>query len=331
MNKFQLFLLLAIPIILLSGFKKNIDTVNMGSATVDISIGNSSVVEGNSGQRSVEVMVVLSQPATAPVTVTCNTKNGTASAGSDYVAANGTVSFKAGEMMKKISILVNGDVACEGNETFEIVLSNPTGASLSITTGTVTIVNDDCINPSAGMATYEIRLTYKGYTTFYSGPPDCPIRSNGEVILSGLVSGNEKVDSDDDIMYTGNLQLDIDMDICSAIRVGGEDKLCGMTAIGSGLVNTELELYFNGMGQDSARGGYIKIENKSGNFFRRVFGSCDAAEMNEEETMVPNKTIASIFNGHELPMLIKRTLRIGRYVLTGDAGQTVVEVLRKIQ
>jgi hypothetical protein len=278
-------------------------------------------------------MLVLSQPATASVSVTYNTKNGSASAGSDYVAANGTVSFNAGEKMKKISILVNGDVACEGNETFEIVLSNPTGASLSIISGTVTIVNDDCLSASgiSGMAIYEVKLTYTGYTTFYSGPPDCPIRSNGKVTLAGLVSGNEKVDPDDDIMYRGTLQLDIDMDICSAKRVAGEDQLCGMTVIGSGLVNTELELYFNGIGQDSARGGYIKIENKSGNFFKKVFGSCDAAEMNEEQTMVPDKTIASIFNGYELTMLKTRTVRIGRYVLTGDAGETVVEVLRKLQ
>ncbi|HEY6063164.1 MAG TPA: Calx-beta domain-containing protein [Chitinophagaceae bacterium] len=326
MKKFRLFLLLAIPVILLTGFK-NITNPNLRFQGIDISIGNSIIVEGNSGQRSVEVFIILSQPAAVPVTVNYNTENGTATGGSDYVAANGTVSFNPGERMKKITILVNGDVACEGNETFKIVLSTPTGASLSITTGTVTIVNDDCIS----LPTYEIRLTYKGYTTFYTGPPDCPIRTNGEVLLTGLVSGNEKVDPDDDITYTGNLQLDIDMDICSVIRVGGEDKFCGMTVIGSGLVDTELKLYFNGLGQDSARGGYIKFEDKSGNFLKKVFGTCDAAEMTEEQTMVPDKTIASIFNGSELPMLKNRTLRIGRYVLTGDAGETVVEVLRKIR
>lgn len=325
MKKIQLFLLLSTPVILLSGFKKNIITMNPGSSAIDISIGNSSVVEGNSGQRSVEVMLVLSQPVTIPVTVGYNTKNGIASSGSDYVAANGTVSFKAGEMMKKISILIIGDVACEGNETFEIVLSNPTGASLSNTAGSVTIVNDDCISPSAGMAIYEIKLTYKGYTTFYVGPPECPISSNGEVSLTGLVSGNEKVNQDDDIMYRGKLQLDINMDICSVKRLAnGEDKFCGMTVIGSGMVEVELKVQFD------ARGGYIQMENKTGNFLKTVFGSCDAAEMSEEQTMVPNKTIASIFNGYELPELTNRTLIVGRYVMTGDAGETVIEILRKV-
>jgi hypothetical protein len=52
--------------------------------------------------------------------------------------------------------------------------------------------------------------------------------------------------------------------------------------------------------------------------------------MNEEEDMVPNKTIASIFNGYELPMLKTRTLRVGRYAVSGESGETVVEVLRKL-
>lgn len=327
MKKSQFILLLVLLLILLSSFKKNENKISFGSITTGISIANANIVEGNIGQRTVDVMVILSQPAIGPVTVTYNTRDGSASAGSDYIAVNGTVGFVAGEKMKKISVQIIGDIACEGNETFEIVLSNATGANLSNNVSAVSIINDDCIK----ITTYEVKLTFSGYTTLYVGPPDCPIRSNGEVILSGLVSGNEMVNTDDDINYTGVLQLDIDIDICSAKRVAGEDQFCGMTVIGSGTVTTELELYFNGPGQDSARGGYIKIEDKSGQFVKMVSGSCDKEEMKEEQDMVPNKTIASIFNGYELSMLKTRTLRIGRYVLTGDAGVTTVEVLRKIQ
>jgi hypothetical protein len=330
MKKFRTtLLLLIICIVCLTSFKKNIH----GKASIfyagGISIADVAIVEGNSGQKTVEVTIVLSTSSTGPVTVAYTTKNGSATSGSDYVAATGTVTFTKGERVKKIQITVTGDVVCEPNETFEIVLSDPSGATLSNDIGKITIVNDDCINTR--LPTYEVRLSFTGYTTFHAVPPDCPIRSNGKVILSGLVSGNEPVNSDDDIMYTGTMQLDMDMDICSAKRVGGEDKLCGMTVIGSGVVNIELELYFNGPGQDSARGGYIKMENKSGSFLRLVFGSCDQDQMNEEQNMVPNETIASIFNGYELPMLIKRTLRQGRYTVTGEAGETVVEVLRKIQ
>ncbi|MBI2729988.1 MAG: hypothetical protein HYX40_04420 [Sphingobacteriales bacterium] len=55
--------------------------------------------------------------------------------------------------------------------------------------------------------------------------------------------------------------------------------------------------------QDSARGGYIKIEDNTNEFVKMVFGSCDEKLKYEEQDMVPNKTIASIVNGAELPML----------------------------
>lgn len=184
------------------------------------------------------------------------------------------------------------------------------------------------------LSVYDVRLTFTGYTTFYGGPPDCPIRPNGKVVLNGLLSGTENVDSDDDITYTGILQLKIDMDICSAKRLpNGEDKLCTMTVTGSGPVKTELELYYNGSGQDSARGGYINISYDStlGKFEKLVIGDCDVHQVAEEQKMVPNKTIASIFNGVELPMLKSRTLRVGTYVETGSSGKLEVQVLRKVR
>jgi hypothetical protein len=325
MKKLQIILLLGTSIILLSSFKKNDDRMFLCSNVPDISIANSSIVEGNAGQRTVEVMVLLSQPSTAPVTITYSTRNGSATAGSDYISANSTLNFSIGERMKKIQVQVIGDVACEGNETFEIVLSNPSGASLAHSIGIVTIVNDDCIGNK--LSVYEVRFTFKGYTTFYVGPPECPVRSNGKVVLTGLLSGLESVAADDDITYIGTLQLDIDMDICSTKREpnGSEDKFCVMTAIGAGPVSTELQIYYD------QRGGYIKIENNTNDFIAVVIGDCDRKEMAEEQDMVPNKTIASIFNGYALPVLTNRTLRVGSYVITGDMGETVVEVLRKIQ
>jgi hypothetical protein len=288
---------------------------------IDIKIANTSVVEGNGGQRSIEVMVMLSQPAINPVTITYTTKNGSASAGSDYVAANGSLNFGKAELMKKVTVMINGDVACESGEVFEILVTDPSGA-LAGNKGTITIVNDDCLEAP----TYEVRLTYTGYTTFVVGPPECPIRANGKVILSGILQGKEQVGADDDILYTGVLQLDIDIDICSVKRnAAGEDRLCGMSVLGSGTVNTELEVYFD------ARGGYIKIENKTGGFISMVTGDCEQAEMDEETTMVPNKTIASIYNGYELTELTDRTLQVKKYVHRGDAGELIFDVIRKIR
>lgn len=175
------------------------------------------------------------------------------------------------------------------------------------------------------LSEYEVRLTFTGYTSLYGTAADCPIRKNGTVVLTGSLSGDETVDTDNDIVYTGILQLTIDMDICSAKRLpNGEDKLCGMTVTGSGPVKTELEIQYD------HRGGYIKIKYDTtlGVFKKSVVGDCDHKELIEEENMVPNETIASVFNGTPLPMLTNRTLKKGTYVEAGDAGKMAIEVLR---
>jgi hypothetical protein len=47
--------------------------------------------------------------------------------------------------------------------------------------------------------------------------------------------------------------------------------------------------------------------------------------------MTPNETGAVIFNGRDLPMLTRRTLRVGTYVEKPGDHETVVEVLRKVR
>jgi hypothetical protein len=338
MKQFQIAFLLIPSVIALTGLKKNYSDNKSTSTATGISIGNTIVVEGNGGQRAVDVMVIISAVETSAVTVSFSTTDKSASAGSDYVAAKGTVTFAPGETMKRITVSVTGDQVCEPNETFEIVLSGASGAILTNSVGKITIANDDCKGGSSGgnsigrnLAVYEVRLTYTGYTSLYGVPPDCPVRTNGKVVLTGLVSGGEDVDPEDDISYTGVLQIDIDMDICSVKRLAnGEDRFCRIRALGWGEVKTELEIYSDG--QDSARGGYIKINNDTNEFIRLASGDCNKAEEMEEQDMIPNRTIASIFNGKELLMLPNKykTLQVGRYVETGSAGETVVEVLRKI-
>jgi hypothetical protein len=87
--------------------------------------------------------LTLSAPADGPVTVNYATANGTATAGSDYVAQSGTVTFAAGETSKTISIVVNGDRKREANETFFVNLSDVVGALLQDNQGVGTILNDD--------------------------------------------------------------------------------------------------------------------------------------------------------------------------------------------
>jgi ribosomal protein L35AE/L33A len=122
------------------------DGQGMGTILDDeawISIGDVTVTEGNSGAVKATFSVSLSSAYDAPVTVEYQTANDSAVAGSDYQAQSGMLTFAPNETSKSIAVLVNGDRIGEANETFLIILSNPTNAAIAYGTGEGTIVDDE--------------------------------------------------------------------------------------------------------------------------------------------------------------------------------------------
>ena len=115
-----------------------------------LSIADSSIAEGNSGTSNMTFTVKLSQAAAGPVTVNYSTADGTATAGSDYAAKTGTLTFAAGETSKTITVAVTGDTVVEANETFAVKLAGASGATIATGQATGTIVNDDVAAPPAG-------------------------------------------------------------------------------------------------------------------------------------------------------------------------------------
>ncbi len=111
-----------------------------------LSIADASQVEANSGTSNMAFTVTLSKASTTPVTVNYATANSTATAGSDYTAATGTVTFAAGETAKTVNVAVIGDTTPEPTETFTVTLSTPAGATLARAAATGTIIDDD--NPA---------------------------------------------------------------------------------------------------------------------------------------------------------------------------------------
>jgi hypothetical protein len=292
-------------------------------APPDMGIGDVRVVEGDTGTRSVEVTVSMSMPAPGPVTVSYATKDGTGLGGSDYRAANGTLAFAVGELTKKITLSIVGDTAVEADETFDVVLSNASGATLADSTGTATIVNDDYAG-APRRSVYEVRLTFAGYTGSFAGA-DCPgVRRNGSAVLTGLVAGDESVASDDDIEYEGVLQMDTNVDLCEVTRRAGssEDMFCAITVVGSGPLNAQLSVYADD------RGGYIKAKKAPGTFVANVSGTCDQAAIREERSSFPDNSMANVFDGNELP-LPSGPLRVGRYT-DGDLTLDVLRVVRSV-
>ncbi len=108
-----------------------------------LAVTGATVMEGNSGSRLVNVNVFLTAPFQQTVTVDYAVADGTAKAGEDYEATSGRLTFLPGEMDKTITVRVFGDTMFEKDETFSVVLADPSNATLESASATVTIVNDD--------------------------------------------------------------------------------------------------------------------------------------------------------------------------------------------
>ena len=108
-----------------------------------LAIGDVTLTEGQSGTRTANFRVTLTPVSTGAVTVKYATANGTAQAGSDYVAKSGSLTFPVGQRVQTVSVVVRGDRVKEGNETFFVNLSGATGATVMDGRGVGTIGNDD--------------------------------------------------------------------------------------------------------------------------------------------------------------------------------------------
>jgi hypothetical protein len=114
-----------------------------------LSINDSSAAEGNSGTTTMAFTVRLSTASAQPVSVRYATADGAATAGSDYTAASGTLSFKPGEASKTISVTVTGDTTIEADESFTVTLSSPVNATIADGSATGAITNED-VAPKSG-------------------------------------------------------------------------------------------------------------------------------------------------------------------------------------
>jgi hypothetical protein len=102
------------------------------------------IAEGNSGETPFNFTVSLSGAYDRAVTVDYATADGTATAGSDYAAAAGRVTFAPGETSRTATVLVSGDRLVEPTETFSVNLGNVSGnAAIAWTTGTGNVVDDE--------------------------------------------------------------------------------------------------------------------------------------------------------------------------------------------
>lgn len=110
----------------------------------NIAIGNASVTEGNTGTLQMSFPITISPPAGVPITLTVNTANGSATAGSDYTAITaGSTTIPAGAASFGLEVTVLNDLRVEPSETYTVSLSNPSAGTLVTAQALGTIIDND--------------------------------------------------------------------------------------------------------------------------------------------------------------------------------------------
>ena len=118
-----------------------VNVTDVDEPPLAVSIADAMVEEGRGAVLA--FAVTLDRAAQAMATVDWETRDGSATAGDDYVAGSGTLRFSPGETAKTIRVAVLDDSHDEGLEVMLAVLSNPVGATIAKAAGRGTIDNTD--------------------------------------------------------------------------------------------------------------------------------------------------------------------------------------------
>lgn len=122
-------------------------TLRDDDPTPAVSISDAAVIEGDFGSSSTVVFnVTLAEASEQTVWCTAKTVSGSASADSDFISLGGkSLTFYPGELSKTVAVSVVGDTEVEGDETFFVNLTVPSGGVIADGQGVGTILNDDLI------------------------------------------------------------------------------------------------------------------------------------------------------------------------------------------
>lgn len=86
----------------IAGFDSNSNLLNTANTSSTLSINDITLAEGNNGTKNATFTVTLSHPVNSIVSVNYATADNTATAGNDYLATSGTLTFNSNETTKQI-------------------------------------------------------------------------------------------------------------------------------------------------------------------------------------------------------------------------------------
>ena len=117
-------------------------TITDNDDAPELSVGNGSLTEG-AGDGRMAFAVRLDAESGRTVTVQYRTADGSATAGTDYTAVNGTLTFRAGTTLRTVAVPITDDGLDEPEEEFTVTLGAAANATVATATGTGTIADND--------------------------------------------------------------------------------------------------------------------------------------------------------------------------------------------
>jgi hypothetical protein len=114
-----------------------------------LSIQGVSVKEGNAGATNSAVFVITLTESSYPVSFSFSSADGTALAGSDYLAEGGAITMAAGQTSTSVIARILGDGDYEGDETFVMNLSGALNATIVAAQGQGRILDDEVAGPAS--------------------------------------------------------------------------------------------------------------------------------------------------------------------------------------
>ena len=173
--------------------------------TSQLSVSDATASEED--DSTIDFVVTLSPASDETVSVNYATSDGTATAGDDYTAKNGSLTFNAGETSKTIQVSIIDDTVDDDNETLTVTLSNASGAEISDGQATGTITDGDTETSPLTAGFHDLPDSHDGSTAFtfrvlFSedvGISYVNMRDDAFSLSEGDVTGARRVDGRNDL------------------------------------------------------------------------------------------------------------------------------------
>ncbi len=147
-----------------------------------LSVAGAEAMEGEDATLNF-VVKLDGVPGEEGVTFAYRTKDVTAEAGSDYTETRGTLTFARGEYEKTVEVPIRDDADEDGGETFKLLLSNVTGASVKNYEAVGTIRNDEARESNTDPEEAPLTASFE----------DVPAEHDGESAFTFRIAFSERI------------------------------------------------------------------------------------------------------------------------------------------